>query len=133
MAKIKIDEADGLTVQAVMHAQLTALPSTATVADVRDYFAASSHRRLALVVDPDGVYVGSLTPAHLIGADPARPAADVADPGPTVSPGERADTGRDIALQTDSRRVPVIDDGGRLVGVLAVTGDLQCFCGTTAA
>jgi CBS domain-containing protein len=50
-----------------------------------------------------------------------------------VSPGAPAETGRDLALRTDSRRVPVVDDGGRLVGVLAVTADRQCFCGTTAA
>jgi CBS domain-containing protein len=132
MAKIKIGEAGGLTVEAVMHAQLSVLPATATVADARDYFAASSHRRLAVVVDADGLYVGALTPAHLTGGDPARPAAEVADPEPTVSPGAPAETGRDLALRTDSRRIPVIDDGGRLVGVLAVTNDLQCFCGTTA-
>ena len=132
MAKIKIGEAGGLTVAAVMHAQFTVMPATATVAEVRDYFAASSSRRLAVVAEDNGVYVGVLTPAQLIGGDPARPAADLADPGPTVSPGEPAETGRDLALGTDSRRVPVVDDDGRLVGILAVTSDLQCFCGTTA-
>lgn len=131
MSPIKVSEAGGLTVEAVMHAQLSALPASATVADVRDYFAASSHRRLAVVVD-DGVYVGALTPAHLTGRDSALPAAEIADPGPTVSPGAPAETGRDLALATESRRIPVIDDGGRLVGVLAVTNDLQHFCGTTA-
>jgi CBS domain-containing protein len=133
MAKIKVGEAGGLTVEAVMHAQFTVLPATTTVAEARDYFAASSHRRLAVVADEDGVYVGSLTPAHLTSGDPARPAAEVADMGPTVSPGEPAEVGRDLALGTDSRRIPVIDDDGRLVGILAVTSDLQCFCGTTAA
>jgi CBS domain-containing protein len=133
MSKIKLGEADGLTVEVVMHARLTVLSATATVADVRDYFAASSHRRLAVLVNDDGVYAGALTPAHVTGGDPARPAAEVADPGPIVSPGAPAETGRDLALRTDSRRVPVVDDDGRLVGVLAVTADLQCFCGTTAA
>lgn len=129
MAKIRTDAADGLTVQAVMHAQLTAMPATATVAEVRDYFAASTSRRLAFFVDEAGAYVGSLTPAQVEGADGARPAADVADRGPTVAPGDAAATGRDIALRTDARRVPVVEDG-RLVGVVAVTGDLQSFCGT---
>jgi Mg/Co/Ni transporter MgtE len=129
MTKIRTDEADGLTVHDVMHAQLSALPATATVGDVRDYFAASTSRRLAFVVDDDGGYVGSLTPEHVADAEPARPAAEVADRGPTVSPAEPATSGRDIALRTDSRRVPVVDDG-RLVGVVAVTGDLQNFCGT---
>jgi Mg/Co/Ni transporter MgtE len=129
MAKIRIDEADGLTVQAVMHAQLTALPATATVGDVRDYFAASTSRRLAFVADDDGTFLGSLTPAHVADGDAARPAAEVADPGPTVAPEEPAATGRDLALRTDARRVPVVADG-RLVGVVAVTGDLENFCGT---
>ncbi len=129
MAKIRTDEADGLSVQAVMHAQLTALPATATVADVRDYFAASTSRRLAFVVDDDGGYVGSLTPGRVAGGDGARPASEVADPGPTVSPADTATTGRDLALRTDARRVPVVDEG-RLVGVVAITGDLQSFCGT---
>jgi CBS domain-containing protein len=115
-----------------MHAQLTALPATATIGDVRDYFAASASRRLAFVVDEAGVFVGSLTPGHVADGDAARPAAEVADAGPTISPGEPAATGRDLALQTDARRVPVIDDDGRLMGVVAVTGDLQSFCGTTA-
>jgi CBS domain-containing protein len=35
-----------------------------------------------------------------------------------------------VALQTHIRRGPVVDDRGRLVGVVAVTGDLQSFCGT---
>jgi Mg/Co/Ni transporter MgtE len=131
MAKISTDAADGLTVQAVMHAQLTALPASATIGDVRDYFEASTSRRLAFVVDDDERFVGSLTPAHVAAGDPARPAAEVADRGPTVTPDESAVTGRDLALQTDARRVPVVDDGGRLVGVVAVTGDLQSFCGTS--
>jgi CBS domain-containing protein len=129
MAKIRIDAADGLTVQAVMHENLSSLPATATVGDVRDYFAASTSRRLAFVVAEDGAFVGSLTPAHVGDGDPARPAAEVADAEPTVSPTEPAATGRDLALRTDARRVPVVEDG-RLVGVVAVTGDLQSFCGT---
>jgi Mg/Co/Ni transporter MgtE len=129
MAKIRTDATDGLTVHDVMHAKFSALPATATVGDVRDWFAASASRRLAFVADDDGGYVGSLTPAHVAEGDPALPAADVADTGPTVSPAESATTGRDIALRTDARRVPVVDEG-RLVGVVAVTGDLQNFCGT---
>lgn len=132
MAKIRIDEAGGLTVQAIMHENLSSLPATATVGDVRDYFAASTSRRLAFVVDEDGGFAGSLTPAHVADGDPERPAAEVADTEPTISPGEPAVTGRDLALLTDSRRVPVVD-GGRLVGVVAVTGDLQSFCGTSSA
>jgi CBS domain-containing protein len=63
-------------------------------------------------------------------ADAARPAAEVAQDGPTVAPDAPASTGRDLALASDSRRVPVVDADGRLLGVVAITGDLQCFCGT---
>jgi CBS domain-containing protein len=129
MAKIRTDEADGLTVHDVMHAKLSTLPATATIGDVRDYFAASTSRRVAYVADDDGGYVGALTPAQVSDGDAASPAATVAVAEPTVAPGAPAATGRDIALQTDTRRVPVVD-GGRLVGVVAVTGDLQNFCGT---
>jgi CBS domain-containing protein len=130
MSKIKIDEADDLTVRDVLHAKLSALDATATIADVRSYFAESGSRRQAFVVD-DGRYVGSLTPADVAdGLDPERLAAEIADRGPTIGPDAPATTGRDLALQTDARRVPVIDDDGRLIGVVAVTGDLTSFCGT---
>jgi CBS domain-containing protein len=130
MAKIRIDAVDGLTVQDVVHAKLSTVGAAATIADVRDYFAQSASRRQAFVVE-DGRYVGSLTPDDLEGADSDRLAADVADrDGPTIGLDAPAATGRDLALQTDARRVPVVDDDGRLVGVVAVTGDLQSFCGT---
>lgn len=132
MANIRTDEADGLTVQDIMHARFSTLPATATVGDVRDYFAASTSRRLAFLAADDGVYAGSLTPERVADGDPHRPAAEVADTGPTVSPADAATTGRDLALRNDSRRVPVVDDG-HLLGVVAVTGDLQNFCGTGGA
>jgi Mg/Co/Ni transporter MgtE len=129
MAKIRTDATDGLTVEAVMHAKLSTLPATATVGDVRDYFTASPSRRVAYVVDEDGRYVGSLTPAQVADGDGTAPAAEVAETGLTVTPDQSAATGRDIALLTDARRVAVVADG-RLVGVVAITGDLQNFCGT---
>lgn len=130
MPRLKIDEADGLTVADITHVKFTALPATATVADVRAWFAQSASRRLAFVADGER-YLGSLTPEDVAGdAGDDRPAVDVAQDGPTVSPDAPATTGRDLALLTDSRRVPVVDVRGRLLGVVAVTGDLQSFCGT---
>jgi Mg/Co/Ni transporter MgtE len=130
MANIRTDAADGLTAEAVMHAHPSTLPATATIGEVRDYFAASASRRLGFLVDEEGGFAGSLTPAHVTSGDPARPAAEVADHGTTVAPDESAVTARDVALRTDARRVPVVDGEGRLVGVIAVTRDLQSFCGT---
>ena len=130
MPRTKISETEGLTARAVMHAQFSALPATATVGDVRAWFAQSAGRRVAFLADGER-YAGSLTRAHVAGdGDPRRPAAEVADDGPTVSPDAAASSGRDLALLTDSRRVAVVDDGGRLLGVVAVTSDLQSFCGT---
>jgi CBS domain-containing protein len=132
MSKIKIDEADAMTVRDVVHAKLSAVQASATIAEVRAYFAASTSRRQAFVVE-DGRYVGSLTPAALEGVEDDRTAADVADRGgPTIGLDAPATTGRDLALLTDRRRVPVLDEDGKLVGVVAVTGDLTSFCGTSA-
>ena len=116
------------TVADVMHPQSAPLPVTATVADVSDWFARSASRRLALIADGAGRYMGSLTRADLAGGeDPNRPAVEVACYEPTVGPGETALAGRDRVLETPARRVPVIDDEGQLVGVLAVTTDEQAF------
>lgn len=85
---------------------------------------------MAVLVDGER-YAGSLSPEQLSGdLDPGRPATDVALDGPTVAPDAPAKVGRDIALQTAARRVPVVDDDGRLLGVVAVTSDLKRFCGT---
>ena len=130
MAKTRIDEAAGLTVGDVIHAKFTALPASATIGDVRDWFAASTSRRMAFLADDDR-YAGSVVPADVAGdLDPNRPATDVAQRGPTVLPDAPATHGQEVALQTDARRVPVVDHDGRLVGVVSVTTDLQAFCGT---
>jgi CBS domain-containing protein len=130
MPRLRIDEADGLTVADITHVRFTALPASATVGDVRAWFAQSSSRRLAFVADGER-YLGSLTPGDVAAdADSDRLAVEVAQDGPTVAPEAPATTGRDLALLTESRRVPVVDADGRLLGVVAVTGDLQSFCGT---
>jgi len=130
MPKTRIDAAEGLTVADITHAKFTALPATATIEDVRAWFAASTSRRQAFLADGER-YAGSLTLADLEGdVDPTRLALEVAQDGPTVSPDAPATTGRDLALLTEARRVPVVDDDGKLLGVVAVTGDMQSFCGT---
>ena len=128
--RLRIDEAEGLTVADITHIRFSALPADATVGDVRAWFAQSTSRRLAFIADGER-YVGSLTPADVAGdTDPQRPAVEVAQDGPTVAPEAPATSGRDLALLSDARRVPVVDAHGRLLGVVAVTGDMQSFCGT---
>jgi Mg/Co/Ni transporter MgtE len=130
MAKTQIDDAAGLTVADVIHARFTALPATATIGDVRDWFATSTSRRMAFLVD-DERYAGSVMPEDVAGnLDSTAPATTVARRGPTVLPDAPASHGREVALQTTARRVPVVDHAGRLHGVVSVTTDLTGFCGT---
>ena len=130
MARTRLDEASGLTVADVTHSGFKALPASATVGEVRAWFAASGSRRLALLAD-DGRYVGSLVPEDVAGsADPARAAVELARREPTVAPGDPASRGEELALRTGTRRVPVVDHDGRLLGIVAVTTDLQGYCGT---
>ena len=114
----------------MIHSQFSALPASATIGEVRDWFAASSSHHLAVLIDGER-YAGSLTLEELGGdLDPGRPATDVAADGPTVAAGAPAKEGQDVALQTQARRVPVVDEDGRLLGVIAITSDLKSFCGT---
>ena len=47
-----------------------------------------------------------------------------------MAPGDPALRGEELALSTGTRRVPVVDHDGRLLGIVAVTTDLQGYCGT---
>lgn len=103
---------------------------SATVGDVREWFAASSHRRMAFLAE-DGQYVGSLTPADLASKlDPGRRASELARRGATIAPDAPASAAHELALSSHTRRVPVVDRHGRLVGVVGVTDDLAAFCGS---
>jgi CBS domain-containing protein len=129
MARTRLDEADGLTVADVTHSQFKALPPSATVGEVRDWFEASESRQMALFAD-EGRYEGCLLRGDLETADSAEAAVGYAQRGATVAPHEPASLGEELALATPARRVPVVDGEGRLVGIVAVTHDLQAFCGT---
>jgi CBS domain-containing protein len=129
MARTRLDEADGLTVSDVTHSRFKALPASATVGEVRDWFEASESRQMALFAD-EGRYEGCLLRGDLDAADSAEAAVGYAQRGATVAPHEPASRGEELALATPARRVPVVDGEGRLVGIVAVTADLQGFCGT---
>lgn len=112
----------------VIHPRNDALPGTSTVADVRRWFAGSSHRRMAVLAD-DGRYVGWLTQDDLVDTDADLPAAQLARREPTVAPDAPLDAASRLALVDGMRRVPVVDEAGCLLGVVAVTEDLSAFCG----
>jgi CBS domain-containing protein len=126
----EIAEADGLSVANVMHAHVSTLPADVSVGDVRAYFAVSTSRRLALLVDGDR-YVSSLSPMALPeDAAPDALAAEYAAEGPVLHPDAPATEGRDLTLATPERRLPVVDESGALVGVVAIDMHLTRFCGT---
>jgi CBS domain-containing protein len=127
MAVIRTDETEGRTVAEVMHDEVAPWPRTATVGEVRAWFAASASRRLALLADGDR-YLGALTPAEVAdGIDGDRFATELASEHPTVAPDAPASAGLELVLASAARRVPVVDREGRLVGVLAITTDRQAF------
>ena len=131
MARTNVDDAASLAAADVIHKRFTALPASATIGEVRDWFDASSHRKVAFLA-ADGRYAGSLTRSDLSGAgDAGRPATDVAHDGPTVTPDTPASAAYEIAVATDALRVPVVDPDGNLLGVVAVTDDRAGFCGTS--
>jgi CBS domain-containing protein len=131
MPRTLLDAAAEMTCGEVMHSRFSTLPGTATVEDVRRWFDASSHRNMAFLADDDdGHFLGSLTRTDV--ADPvdaARPAAELARREPIVAPGAPTRIGHDLAVASGALRVPVVDAGGRLLGVVAVTEDLAGFCG----
>lgn len=130
MARTPLDEAAELTAADVIHKHFSALPADATVAQVRDWFAASSHRKMAFLAD-SGRYAGSLTREDLGGdLDQAQSAAQLARTGPTIAPEAPARAGYELAVATPALRVPVVGDDGTLIGVVGVTDDLAGFCGT---
>ncbi len=134
MANLPITDADDLTAAAVMHATTSSLDAAATVADLRAYFAASSSRRLAVLVD-GGRYVGAVSSDGFADRDdpPDAPARDLVAREPLVAPDAPASLARDLALSTAARRVPVVDRDGFLVGIVAIDKHLASFCGTQAA
>jgi CBS domain-containing protein len=125
---LRIDEARDLTVAEVTHSRFSVLGPGTRVGEAQAWFDDSTSHRMALLAD-DGRFLGFVLPQDVAGADPVGALVDYARREPTVAPGEPAARGEELALQTDARRVPVVDADGRLLGIVAVTTDLQGFCG----
>jgi CBS-domain-containing membrane protein len=123
----RTDDVDGLTAADVMHGDIDGLPASMTVGELREWFALSRSRRLA-VLAADRRYVAAFTPADVPDDAAAElPAIEFAGDHPTVSPQTTARAARDLVVASGARRLPVVDDAGVLLGVVAVTTDLQFF------
>ena len=131
MGRTSLQDAADLRVADVIHKRFSALSASATVGEVRAWFAESAHRKVAVLADEDGRYAGSLTAADLTDADAGEPASTVAREGRTIGPDAPATEGFELAAASDTLRLPVVDDEGRLLGVVGVTDDRAAFCGTS--
>jgi len=122
-------DVDGLTA-GDLATRASALPVDSTVGALRDYFAASSSRRLAVIVD-GARYVGAIAREDIAdGVDGGARAADFAQREPVIEAARSGREARDAALESPSARLPVIDRHGVLVGVVALNRDRDGFCGT---
>ncbi|HEY7077060.1 MAG TPA: CBS domain-containing protein [Solirubrobacteraceae bacterium] len=120
---------EGRTAADVVHTRVSTVPATATVGELRAYFAESDSRQLALLVDGDR-YAGSLSRADLpADADASAPAARLARQGPVIAPAAPAREAWEGALAQPSARLPVVDGDGALVGVVAINHARDGFCG----
>jgi CBS-domain-containing membrane protein len=124
-----LEDTEGATAADLMHRRITTLPASATVGELRAYFAESTSHKLALLVE-DERYIGSLVADALDGAPDSAPAGGFAERGDTVAPDVPAAEARERAMAMSSSRLPVVDAAGRLVGIIAINSRRDGFCGT---
>jgi len=100
-----------------------------SVSDIARFFA-DDHVHLALIVAPDGLLVTTIDRADLAAvARPAGPAAASGTlSGRTVGPSDNLETVAAWLAQTAQRRVAVVDDSGRLLGLLCLKKTGTGFC-----
>jgi CBS domain-containing protein len=108
------------------------LPKTmgprATCGEVRAAFG-DDHVHMVLLTD-HGQLLGTLVPADLPhpGSDDDRALSYARLDKRTVSPDFPAEAARQLLLATGQRRLAVVDDAGRLIGLLCLKRRLTGFC-----
>jgi CBS domain-containing protein len=126
----QLSDADGLKAIDLVHRRLSTVGADVTIGQLREYFAASDSRRLAVLVDGER-YVGMVDIAAIPNdVQGSVGAADYAVPEPTIEPDAPAEQARDMALAQSSQRLPVVDANEALVGIIAIDRNRTGFCGT---
>jgi CBS domain-containing protein len=118
-----------LTVRAAMIRHPKTMPASATLAEARSVLG-DSHVHLLLLVD-DGRLVGTIDRDDLAGvrADDATPATAYATlAGRTTGPDADAEALRHALRDASARRLAVVDDEGRLLGLLCLKRSGQGYC-----
>ena len=119
-----------ITVGEAMLSKPAIHPASLTVAEALEAFRRSAKRRILLLVGDDGVLLGTVTRDDLAdGPDPGLPALDASSlDGRTVSPGTPLAQVNQEMREGGVRRLAVIDESGRLVGLLCLKRSLSGFC-----
>ena len=115
------------TVRDAMVPEPTTLASAATAQEAGRAFAESPEVRAVFVTDEDGRLLGVITRKTLVrevvaaGRDPREVALrEIAEPPyHTLDAGLELDAAYHFLEEEDLERVPVVEEGGRLVGVLS--------------
>jgi hypothetical protein len=97
--------------------------------DIRAFFE-DDHVHMALVVATDGRLVTTIERPDLPAGSPARtPAADLGTlAGRTARPQAALDAATAVLLRERRRRLAVVDDRGRLLGLLCLKQDGTGYC-----
>jgi CBS-domain-containing membrane protein len=100
-----------------------------TVAEVREYLA-DDHVHMALIVDPDGRLLTAIERADLdLGLPGDRPARGLGTlRGRTVGPADRVGPLTELLRREGRRRLAVVDERGRLVGLLCFKRSGTGYC-----
>ena len=103
------------------------VPWDATVGEVRHILANPSVELLLLA---DGSTFRGAIVQIPDDAEPGSPARDYVEPNvETISPAESAAVAFEVTARNPTRRVVVVDDDGKLVGLVCVDRALTRFCG----
>jgi CBS domain-containing protein len=119
----------GPTVRDVMLEEARAVPPDTPLAQVRETFA-NPRVKLLLVADGDR-YLGTVAPTDLPNDDDGTVGPHVNAQAPRVRPDDP--TSRALELLEATDRVPVVDDEGRLHGLVCLNRGRSAFCASPVA